>query len=201
MGIFTLSNGEAFEIEGHNGKRAMIPAKRTYKNGPFEDALYLPYYQELSDEVVVRESVLFGDIETYKVEDVFVIATNKEYREQETMKMYEGDVPEGYEAYYGVEVILRSYEWHKDLILPFQGNTSMFQIMCELPQTIYGRAKEGVLYDQGVSVEERYVEEIVIVMCREQGDILPMIFTKKQIEQLIYSVRLVEFELLKVKNI
>lgn len=201
MGIFTLSNGDEFEIRGHNGKRAMIRVKRTYKNGPFEDVLYLPYYQELSDEIVVRESVLFGEIETYKVEDTFVIATNKKYREQETMQTYEGDVPEGYEAYYGVEVLLRSHEWHTRLNLHFHGNTNMFHIMCSLPQAIYTRAKEGLLDEQGITIEGKHEEEIVIIMCREQGDVLPMIFTKTQLEQLIYSVRLVEFELLKLEKI
>lgn len=201
MGIFTLSNGDEFEIQGHNGKRVMIQAKRSYKNGPFEDVLYLPYYQELSDEMVVRESVLFGDIETYTVEDTFVIATNTAYQEQETVQSYEGDIPEGYEAYYGVEVLLRSYEWHKRLMLYFHGNTNMFHIMCSLPQTIYTRAKEGLLDEQGITIEGKHEEEIVIIMCREQGDVLPMIFTKKQVEELIYSVRLVEFELLKKEKI
>lgn len=200
MGVFKLSNGEEFVMEGNEGKRLRILASRKYINQKKRKDVEMPENLINSSDERITKQVTLRDRETFeKIEavDTYLLAENKDFKEYPSVEFYNGEFAINVEVRHKAEVILKADDWTKHLYFDWKGKMNFFDFFKNVPERIMEGAMDGKLKSQGVKFlgeEDCYEESVEILMHKENGEYITIEMTEREVESSVVSVKLVEFE-------
>lgn len=203
MGIFVLSDGEEYEVKGHNGPIVRILAERQYIDKKGEEGVFarkMPeQYVNSSDERYEKEMSLVDSesFESFKARDVYLIAKNKEEKKEVPFEYHANGASCNSTLKQRVEVILQVEEWRKELYFEWEGKNTFYDFMRnldEIDEEIYN----GDLEEQGCTYEEEADESknYKVLMYKTDGRIDEIPLTMAELKDSIISVRLIGHELL-----